>query len=165
MAGEIVIVGLGQTLRGDDAVGLEAVRLWERSYPATAGQSWLRVEYAESPGLTLLSLLEGADVALLVDAVQSGAPPGTLHFLDEADWSAFLQGAASAHGWGVAETLAIGRQSGVVDLPARIVLLGIEIGQVEVGADLSPALRETLPRVAHEIEHWIQSEWNERKQG
>lgn len=158
MTGEIVVIGLGQSLRGDDAVGLEAVRLWERSYPGTANQAQVRVEYAESPGLTLLSLLEGAEVALLVDAIQSGAVPGTVHFLKEAQWPAFLQGAASAHGWGVAETLALGRQSGLVDLPERIFLLGVEVEQVEVGAGLSPAVQRVLPEVAHRIEEWVQAE-------
>lgn len=152
----LVIIGLGQALRGDDAAGLEAVRLWERTFPATASQPWLRIEYAESPGLTLLSLLAEADSALLVDAVQSGAPAGTIHLLREADIPAFLQGAASAHGWGVAETLALGRQAGLLDLPAQITLLGIEATHLEVGSGLSPAVQQALPEAALTIEKFVQ---------
>lgn len=155
MVNQIVIIGLGQTLRGDDAAGLEAVRLWERTYPATAALPQVRVEYAESPGLTLLSLLDGAEKALLVDAVQSNAPPGSIHILDEADLPVFLQGAASAHGWGVAETLALGRQAGLIDLPEQITLLGIEMLQAEVGTGLSPAVQQALPEVALSIEQRI----------
>ncbi len=158
---EIVVIGLGQSLRGDDAAGLEAVRLWERSYPETANQAGVRVEYAESPGLTLLSLLAGASVALLVDAVQSGAAPGTIHLLAEANWPAFLEGAASAHGWGVAETLALARQAGLVDLPEQIYLLGVEVEQVEVGTGLSPRVQAVLPEVARRIEAWLRSQWQE----
>lgn len=152
MTNQIVVIGLGQKLRGDDAAGLEAVQVWERMYPATAAHPQVRVEYAESPGLTLLSLLEGAEKAILVDAVQNGASPGTLHILNEADLPAFLQGAASAHGWGVAETLALGRQAGVINLPEQITLFGIEIAQVEVGAELSPVVQRALAEIALAIE-------------
>ncbi len=155
MTNKIVIIGLGQTLRGDDAAGLEAVRLWERTYPTTATHPQVRVEYAESPGLTLLSLLEGADEALLVDAVQSNAPPGSIHLLREADLPAFLQGASSAHGWSIAETLAIGRRAVIVDLPEQVSLLGIELAQTEMGAGLSPAVQQALPEVALTIERHI----------
>lgn len=158
MTGHLVVVGLGQALRGDDVAGLEAVRLWERTFPATATHPQVRIEYAESPGLTLLSLLEGATAALLVDAVQSGsAPAGTVHLLSEADLPAFLQGAASAHGWGVAETLALARQADLADLPVQIVLLGVEMAQAEVGAGLSPAVQEALPAVALEIEKYVRA--------
>lgn len=157
MTNQIVVIGLGQTLRGDDAAGLEAVRLWERTYPTTAAHPQVRVEYAESPGLTLLSLLEGAEKALLVDAVQSHAPPGSIHLLNETDLPTFLQGAASAHGWGVAETLALGRQAGLMDLPKQITLLGIEMLQAEVGASLSPSVQQALPNVALSIEKCIRT--------
>ncbi|HEX7541063.1 MAG TPA: hydrogenase maturation protease, partial [Anaerolineales bacterium] len=72
----ILILGIGQSLRGDDAAGLEAVRLWQAQHPDSAAQ--VQVELYELPGLAMLDLLEGMDAAILVDAVQTSAPAGTV---------------------------------------------------------------------------------------
>jgi hydrogenase maturation protease len=154
---QIVIIGIGQSLRGDDAAGLEAVKLWEGHFQSAASQPDIRLEHAETPGLTLLSLLEGAEAAILVDAVQSGAAPGTIHTLEESKLPAFLDGSSSAHGWGVAETLAIGRKTGMLDLPDKIMLVGIEIRQVEMGAGLSPEVQAVLPQAAQQVESTVQN--------
>jgi hydrogenase maturation protease len=144
----VVVVGIGQTLRGDDEAGLAAVRLWRDTYASADLKPGVRVELAESPGIGLLGILEGAGAALLVDAVQSGAKPGRLHFLSEADLAAFLEGATTAHGWGVAETLALGRKINPGSLPERIVLIGIETGEVGLGRGLSEAVKTALPQAA-----------------
>ncbi len=150
----LTIIGIGQSLRGDDGAGLAAVRRWQEMCPAQHPD--VRIELAESPGLGLLNLLEGAAAAILVDAVRSGAIPGSLHCLDESDIAAFLDGANSAHGWGVAESLALSRQLDPDSLPARLVLIGIEAGQVKLGEGLSPAVAASLPDAARLIQETIQ---------
>ncbi len=85
----IVVIGIGQTLRGDDGAGIRAVQRWQAAYPATASHPQLRVELEELPGLSLLDRLSGADAAILVDAVRSGAPPGCLYRLELSDLDAF----------------------------------------------------------------------------
>jgi len=151
-----IVVGIGQRLRGDDEAGLAAVHLWVDTYSPVGSDMNLRVELAESPGVGLLNLLAGADKALLVDAVQSGARPGTLHLLAETDLGAFLDGAGSAHGWGVAETLALGRKVDPDSMPEQITLIGIEVGQVELGSGISPDVALVLPRTAKLIQDTIE---------
>jgi hydrogenase maturation protease len=153
----IAVIGIGQSLRGDDGAGLAAVRLWQDNYPSTAQAPNIRVDLAENPGINLLNLLEGADSAILVDSVQSGAKPGTLHCLVESDITAFLGGANSAHGWGVAETLALGRLINPEDLPTKLVLIGIEAGGMELGEVLSPDVAAALPEVVRLIEELIKA--------
>jgi hydrogenase maturation protease len=151
----ITIIGIGQSLRGDDAAGLTAVQLWQDAHPATAQQ--VRVEIAENPGVSLLNLLEGTDAAILVDAVHSGAPPGTLHCLTEKELAAFLDGTDSAHGWGIAETLALGRTINPEHMPGQIVIIGIEIGQIRMGEGLSPKVAAFLPETVQLIQGKIRS--------
>ena len=151
----IVVIGLGQSLRGDDEAGLAAVRLWLDTFPSAISDPQLNVELAESPGTSLLNLLEGADAAILVDGVESDAEPGTIHKLTEADLDVFLAGADSAHGWGVAETLVLGRMVDPDSLPERIVLIGIGIRQVELGVGLSPAVAALLPLAASLIQDLV----------
>ena len=47
----VAVIGIGQSLRGDDAAGLEAVRRWEEKFHETANRLEIRVEASELPGL------------------------------------------------------------------------------------------------------------------
>jgi hydrogenase maturation protease len=151
----LVVIGIGQSLRGDDRAGLEAVRLWQQSFPQRASQANLRVELTELPGLGLLTLLEGAQYALLVDAVHSGAPPGTMSLLTEADLADFETGSTSAHGWGVAETLSLGRRLTPHQMPGQVELIGIEAGELGLGERLSPQVEAALTRAVDQIEQCV----------
>jgi hydrogenase maturation protease len=150
----ILILGIGQSLRGDDAAGLEAVRLWQELCPETAQR--VRLEFAELPGLGLLDLLKGMDAAVLVDAVHTMSAPGTILHLSPDDLASFAPDSRSAHGWGVAETLQLGRSLYPSLADCRISLIGIEAGPMDMGADLSPQVQAALIRAATMIEKEVQ---------
>ena len=154
---KIAVIGIGQSLRGDDAAGLDAIRQWQEEYPETASRPEIHVEASELPGLALIDLLKDTDAAVLVDAVKSSAKPGTIHRLKADDLSAFTPDAHSAHGWGVAETLQLGCQlyPALKNLPVRLV--GIEAGQVAVGSGLSPTVSQAMPAVCEAIENEVQT--------
>jgi hydrogenase maturation protease len=153
----IAVIGIGQSLRGDDAAGLEAVRQWQEKYPKTANRPEVRVEASELPGLALIDLLDEMDAAVIVDAVQSSAKPGTIHRISPDQLSAFTPDAQSAHGWGVAETLQLGRElyPTLKKLPIR--LIGIEAEQVSIGAGLSQNVAQALPELCCTIEDEVQT--------
>jgi hydrogenase maturation protease len=146
----IVVIGIGQSLRGDDAAGLEAVRQWREKFPETATRPEVRVEASELPGVGLLDLFADADAAVLVDAVQSGVKAGTIHQISPQELAGFASESKSAHGWGVAETLELAHQLNL-SLP-RIRLIGIEVSQMEIGASLSGTVENALPAVCLAIE-------------
>jgi len=149
---QIKILGIGHSMRGDDEVGLEITRRWRDSQGADYPQYTIEAETAESPGLTLLGLIAGLDAAILVDAVQSGAPPGTLHKLIEEDLLDFSAGTGSTHRWGTAETLSLGRKLAPEDLPERIFIIGVEAVQFTLGEGLSPAVRNAIPEAVEMID-------------
>ena len=151
-SGIIKIIGIGQSLRGDDAAGLAAVRFWQERYQANIERPYLQVELAELPGIGLLNLLEGTSIAILVDAVHSNSKPGTIHLLSNDQLEAFTGGAGSAHGWGVAETLSLGEKLMPSSMPEKIILIGIEAGNLSLGESLSPGVELALPEVARLIE-------------
>jgi hydrogenase maturation protease len=151
----ILVLGLGQSLRGDDAAGLEAVRLWQQKFPETEGG--VRVELCELPGLALLDLLEGIDAAILVDAVQAPASAGTVVRLGPDEVASFTPDAGSAHGWGVAETLQLGRSLVPSLVKCRVTLIGIVGKDFRLGAGLSPQVRAALENAAVIIEREIQN--------
>lgn len=154
-SGTIKVIGIGQSLRGDDAAGLAAVRIWQDTYQVRVARPNVQVELAELPGIGLLGLLEGASVAILVDAVHSGAKAGTVFILTENQLEAFRDGAGSAHGWGVAETLSLRRKLMPSAIPGKLILIGIEAGQMNLGEALSPEVESALPKVALLIEQYV----------
>jgi hydrogenase maturation protease len=152
LSGAIKIIGIGQSLRGDDAAGLAAVRLWQEKYQVNMERPYLQVELSELPGLGLLNLLEGTRIAILVDAVHSDAKAGTIHLLSNDQLEAFTEGAGSAHGWGVAETLSLGQKLMPSTMPGKLLLIGIEAGDLSLGESLSREVELALPEVARLIE-------------
>jgi hydrogenase maturation protease len=152
---KIIVLGIGQSLRGDDAAGLEAVRLWQERFTDTAQK--VHVGLSELPGLSLLDMLGGMEAAILVDAVHSSAKPGTLYHLGPEELASFTPGSASAHGWGVAETLALGRSLYPALANTRVTLIGIVGKNFNMGTGLSPEVLAVLEDAAEMIEKEIQS--------
>ena len=151
---KIIVVGIGQSLRGDDAVGLEAVRLWQELHPDSA--ACVHVELSELPGLALLDLLDGMDAAVIIDAVQSSVPAGAVICLGPDELASFTPDAGSAHGWGVAETLSLGRSLSPALTACRVTLIGIVGKNFSMGAGLSPEVREALAKAVEIIEKEVQ---------
>src|SRR5437867_8445500 len=99
----VVVIGVGNELRGDDAVGLAVVRaLQSRLSPG--------VETLETHGEVgeLLDAWDDAAVAVVVDAASAGLVPGTLS-VAEAD-ALLLKGSSrvrGTHGLGVVQAVAL----------------------------------------------------------
>ncbi len=153
----VAVVGLGRELRGDDAVGLAAVRRWAERNPATVSQPRVRLQELESAGPDLLAPLAGAWAAVLVDAVRGAGKPGTLHLLEMDDLASFTTGSASAHGWGVAETLTLAAFLNPGSVPGQILIIGVEAGEFSLGAALSPPVARAVEPAAALIEELVQA--------
>lgn len=126
----MVVIGVGNALRGDDAAGLHVARqLRDRGFR----------DVHESSGETasLMDLWKGADAVLLADAAQSGAGAGAVTLIDASTQplpAVFLH--CSTHAFGVAEAVELARSLGT--LPQRVIVFGIEGTIFEHGAPLSP---------------------------
>ncbi len=129
----VVVIGVGNALRGDDAAGLVVVgRLGELPDQITI------LSY-EGEAVGLLDKWQGADAVVLIDSVHSGAPAGTVHRLDAGAVAlpALLR-RSSSHTIGIAETIELARTLGT--LPAEVVVLGVEGEVFDAGAELSQAV-------------------------
>ena len=153
MSSDIVVIGIGQKLRGDDGAGLAVVRRWQQQYPRTAKR--VRVELCPLPGLDLLNVWDGARVAIIVDAVASNARPGSLHELDREELQSFSTAAGSAHGWGLAESLELAAGLAAPDELPEIRILAISGTEFRLGKSLSPSVKKALPRAAEKLQEMI----------
>jgi hydrogenase maturation protease len=150
----IAVIGIGQSLRGDDGIGPAAVQLWSSVHPQTAKDPQLQIHLLETPGLGLLNDLEFPDAAVLVDAVSTGHPAGTLGVFDPIPNTGLAAAEKTAHGFGIAETISLARKTGA-RLPRRLILIGIEGAQYELGRGLSDSVRAALPAVAEKIQQIV----------
>jgi hydrogenase maturation protease len=138
----IVVLGVGNTLMQDDGIGVWAVRTLADAYDLPAR---VRLVDGGVAGLRCLTEFEGAENLLIIDAVAGKEPPGTIYHLSPEDLSSRRGPFFSAHEVGIVELLSMARFLGKLP-PTRI--LGVQPQEVrEVGLDLTPALRNVLPRV------------------
>lgn len=141
----IRIIGLGNLMRGDDAVGLMAARRLREEVGDRA-----EVIEAEMAGVDIVELMKGARVAILIDAVRSGQSPGIVHRLDASVSS--IGGRIfprSSHAIGVSEAIELARVLDV--LPETVIVYGIEVGNTEAGQRLSPPVAKSLDDVVDRI--------------
>ncbi|WP_372718134.1 hydrogenase maturation protease [Immundisolibacter sp.] len=139
------IIGIGNPSRCDDGVGpwlagQLAGRLGPQAQVLTLGND----------GLSLLDAFRGAQEVLLLDAVQSGAPAGTVHRLDAAaaplppDWLR-----CSTHLLGASEAVELARALG--DLPEKLTVYGIEGADFGLGEGLSTPVAVAAAALVEEI--------------
>jgi hydrogenase maturation protease len=147
----VAIIGIGNVLTGDDAVGPYVVRVIEARYDLPAS---VQVIDAGTPGYDLTAFLAGLDAAILVDSVKAKGAPGEVRVYDRAELvkrPAVL--AMSPHEPGVREALLNADFMGVT--PAVVRLVGVIPASTESGIGLSPAVRAAIPaaveRVAAEL--------------
>jgi len=145
---KILIIGLGNPLVTDDSVGLRvAAALREQ----LAGRSDVAVVDDYWGGLRLMEQMTGYDRAIVIDAICSGAPPGTIHHLAIGDMP--TQRSASSHDMTLPTALALGRKAGL-QLPEdeAIMLLGIEaVDIVNFAETCTPAVAAAVPRAVADV--------------
>lgn len=141
-----LVLGVGNTDRGDDGVGRAVTKLLRANAAA-------RVLEHDGEATSLLRALEGHQAIWLIDAARSGAPPGTIHRIDCATDAPLPRSPVSSHGLGVAEAIALARALGT--LPSRCIVYAIEASDFTSGASLSAAVagaaREVAARVMAEL--------------
>ena len=91
----------------------------------------------------LLDLWGDLDTLVVVDAVATGALPGTLHRVDAGDGLLPRDlRLASTHAMGVADALELGRALGRA--PGRVVVLGVEGARFGMGDEMTPEVAGAL---------------------
>ncbi len=118
-----LVVCIGNDLVADDAIGYD---IYE-TLKALSLPGHVRLEYVAVGGLSLLDLFTGDEKCLIVvDAVEFGADPGTVHCLAWDDLPRFSGSAISVHDVGLKQAIDIGHALYPEKMPPSIHLVGIE---------------------------------------
>lgn len=149
---KILVLGLGNELLGEDAVGIMAARALKDKLRGQAD-----VVESSLSGLALLEHFIGYDRAIVIDAVKTGHhPPGTIVEMGPGDLDPAI--APSPHYAGLPELLALAKQLNL-DFPKEIKIFALEVEDpYTIGGKLSEpvsrALKELVRRVYAQVHRW-----------
>jgi hydrogenase maturation protease len=139
-----IVIGIGNPDRGDDAVGVLVAR-----QVAAERLHVLALEF-DDPS-EALDAWDCGDTVIIADAISSGGRPGDLHVVDviqqklpAGSWSA-----GGTHALGLAAVVELARSLDL--LPGRLMVVGVEAGQLDHGAPLSEAVKAAIPSATEAV--------------
>lgn len=142
----ILVIGVGNLYRSDDAVGRIVAQCLKRE-----AMDCVNIIEKDGDGAALMECWESADSVILIDAVHSGGLPGTIHRLDArvqlipASYFHY-----SSHAFGVAEAVELSRS--LNQLPPRFIIYGVEGKCFEPGGVLTEEVTQALQNVVEQIQ-------------
>jgi hydrogenase maturation protease len=140
-----VVVCVGNPLMGDDGIGVEVARSLRKM---NLGRSVVVLE-RQILDISILDLTKGASKLIIVDAVKSGRPPGSVvKFSPGGPGSPTLRIPLS-HEHGLDDVLALARKSGMAQPP--IVVVGVEPEDCTAGEGLSEKVAGALPSALEQV--------------
>ena len=159
----VAVLGLGNVMRTDDGVGMEALaalgadpRLLDMGSPGLGKPGSVRLIEGGILGLDLLYSVEGAENLLVLDAVDAGEAAGTLMRF-EGDAVDKLPCGRSVHLLGLSDLL--GAMRLLECAPQRTMLLGIQPGETGWGTTLTPLVAKAIPGLLNatllQIKVWL----------
>jgi hydrogenase maturation protease len=140
VAGDLVILGVGNLLMSDDGVGIHAIRELARHPPAGCCLADVGTDF-----LSALPFMERARRVLVLDAVKGRGAPGSIYRLESGEIELRPAG-GSAHATSVLEARRF--------LPPaatwpEITVLGVEPGILDYGLTLSEPVARALPQLVN----------------
>lgn len=153
-----LILGIGNEIRRDDAVGLIVARKVFKQINSDN----LDVKVASSGGLPLLGKIEGYDKIYLIDSIMTkDGTPGDWYSLSLDDFERGKNRMAS-HSIDLKTMKEIGEDMG--EKIGEIQIFAIEVKEpFEFGEELTEEVKEALPQIVSEIKETIESEAQKSK--
>ena len=150
-ATRILVIGIGNAYRRDDAVGLIIARRLKQEF-----RDQVQVREESGEGVALMDSWRNSDAVILLDAVQTGGMPGTVYRLDARAApipAHFFR--YSTHACGVAEAVELARA--LDQLPPQLIIYGVEGGNFEAGAELTPSVEDAVSEIVERIRRDLDS--------
>jgi hydrogenase maturation protease len=148
-----LILGLGNLLLQDEGLGIRTLHQLKKFYRWTDD---ILLMDGGVMGLELLPYIEDSEGVLIIDAIHSGQPAGTLVCLRNGEIPSRIALKYSVHQVGLQETIAMAQLRGT--LPKRMVLWGIEPETIALGMRLSTSVASQIPSlidcVLRELSNW-----------
>jgi len=153
MTEKTLVMGLGNRVMTDDAVGLFALEAFGEAYELGENADLFD---GGTLGLELLAYMEGYDNVLIADCIVGRGGPGEVVRVDKEDVAIVFERCLSPHQMGLKDIIAI------LELqqrtPKRLTVVGINGGQIDVGTEPTSAVAAAIPEavamMASILESW-----------
>ncbi|HYA37403.1 MAG TPA: HyaD/HybD family hydrogenase maturation endopeptidase [Candidatus Methylomirabilis sp.] len=155
MKNKTLVLGIGNTLLGDEGAGVYAVRVLQERH---ADRADLELLDGGTLSFTLAGPIEEADNLIVIDATQLQDAPGTVRVFEGEDMDRFLGGhrKSSVHEVSLLDLLTVARLAEA--LPARRALIGIQPEYLDWSdtptANVARAIPAACDLVMDLIERW-----------
>jgi len=149
---KVLVLGIGNPLRSDDGVGIHVA---ESLRDENLGR---KIDIKEGlSGLDILGAITGYERVIIVDAIKSGAVPGTIYRLSVNDLQAQQPlHAFSTHDVDIPTMLKSGRDLYPGKMPEDIVIIAVEAGDIETFSETcTPGVEKAIRKVVQMIKELI----------
>jgi len=129
---KILVLGVGNILLTDEGIGVRTIEALEQKYRFPDN-----VELVDggTAGMELLEIMANQDHVILVDAVNTGAPAGTLVSLVDDEVPALFRNRISPHQLGISDLLGVMSLTG--EIPKHFNLFGVVPYSIDTGIELT----------------------------
>ncbi len=142
----VLVLGLGNMLLADEGVGVEVIERLQRDYRLPRGVELLD---GGTSGMTLLDDLRGREKLIVVDAVRTGQPPGTIVVLRDEAVPAFFRRKVSPHQLALSDVLAVLTLTG--EKPPEVIVIGVEPLSLETRLGLTDLIEGCVDRMIGQV--------------
>jgi hydrogenase maturation protease len=123
----VLVLGAGNILLSDEGIGVRVVEALQQRYQAPEG---VEILDGGTCGINLLDVIAGRDHLILVDAVDTGSPPGTVVRLVDDEIPAVFRTKSSPHQLSLQDVLALLR---LLDAsPAHVTVIGVQPASLDI---------------------------------
>ncbi len=146
-----LLIGIGNEYRSDDGVGLIAIRALKKQI---LSDNTLLIE-SSGDGTELMAMWSTARMVILIDAVSSGATPGTIYRFNALKQRIPAQlSFRSTHAFSITEAIELARI--LNQIPPLLIVYAIEGQNFSTGIGLSSEVENAMQKVVEQVKHEIQ---------
>lgn len=137
----VLVVGIGNILLADEGIGVRVIETMARLSPPPD------VELLDggTSGADLIDYIADRPKVIVIDAVKTEHPPGTILRLGPEDLLGSEEAKISLHDLGLLETLAMAVQMGCP--PKQVVIFGVVPASLACSLELSPVIANLVPKI------------------
>lgn len=141
-----VVLGLGNILLGDEGVGVRVVEALAARYDLPPEVTLID---GGTSGMDMMDMLAGLDELIVVDALRTDKPPGTIVHLSGDAVPALFRTRISPHQLGLSEVL--GALALLDEAPKSLTLVGVAPLDLDLGMTLSPTIAAQLDPLVERV--------------
>ena len=138
------VIGVGNLLRADDGVGIYAAHRLKEKRPD------IEVVDISTASIEMLEFIRGRDNVVIIDAIKTGAEPGTIHRItpQELRSTSFT----SSHSLNLSSVLLLGCQLYKDEMPKKLVILAVEAEDINsYSSELTTKVQLAIPKLLEDV--------------